>query len=102
MGLYRSVGWNQYVAQPSLLMRALAGSQCVVSAHVGDLLVGLIRCVTDEISVVYIQDVLVDPAYQRRGLGTALMRALESEYAHVRLKVLLTDDTPGCHRSVKP
>ena len=54
----------------------------------------MIRCVTDEISVVYIQDVLVDPAYQRRGLGTALMRALESEYAHVRLKVLLTDDTP--------
>jgi GNAT superfamily N-acetyltransferase len=93
VALYRSVGWTQYTAKPECLMRALAGSQCVLSAHVGEALVGLARCVTDGVSVVYVQDVLVEPGYQRLGVGTSLMKALESEYEHVPLKVLLTDDT---------
>ena len=91
--LYRSVGWTEYAAQPQLLMQALAGSQCVVSVHVDHVLVGLARCVTDSVSVMYVQDVLVDPAYQRHGVGTALMQTLETEYEQVPLKVLLTDDT---------
>ena len=92
--LYRAVGWTQYAADPELLMRAINGSQAVFSAHVGDALVGLLRCVTDSVSVVYIQDLLVDPAHQRKGVGRALMNTVEKTYEDVRLKLLLTDDTP--------
>lgn len=94
LALYRCVGWTQYAAEPEMLMRAIEGSQCVLSAYVDDGLVGLLRCVTDSVSVVYIQDLLVDPAYQRQGVGRRLMDALDHEYRHVRLKLLLTDDTP--------
>lgn len=91
--LYRRVGWTQYAENPDLLMAAIEGCQCVVSAYDGEVLVGLIRCVTDSASVVYIQDLLVDPAYQRQGVGRRLMDVLELEYTHVPLKLLLTDDT---------
>lgn len=92
--LYRAVGWTQYAADPELLMRSIRGSQGVFSAYVDDALVGVLRCVTDSVSVVYIQDLLVDPAHHRKGVGRALMNALEKAFADVRLKLLLTDETP--------
>ena len=39
------------------------------------------------------QDLLVFPRYQRRGIGTALMRAMMERFANVRQFQLLTDDT---------
>ena len=39
------------------------------------------------------QDLLVFPQYQRRGIGAALMRAMMERFANVRQFQLLTDDT---------
>ena len=44
-------------------------------------------------TVVLVQDLLVFPQYQRRGIGTALMRAMMDRFANVRQFQLLTDDT---------
>lgn len=57
--------------------------------------IGLERAVSDFTSIVHVQDVLVDPAHQRRGIGRQLdIRALEP-FAGVRQKVLLRDTEPG-------
>ena len=45
-------------------------------------------------SVLYVQDILVEPGWQRRGVGRALMKAVLERYAHVLQVVLLTDDGP--------
>ena len=55
---------------------------------------GLVRAVGDGASIVFIQDVLVLPEYQRRGIGTALMKAVMARYAGVYQLQLLTDSTP--------
>ncbi|TLN03333.1 GNAT family N-acetyltransferase, partial [bacterium] len=53
---------------------------------------GLARALSDDISIVYIQDILVRPEFQHGGVGRALLQHLLERFAHVRSTVLLTDD----------
>jgi len=96
LALYASVGWTTYADDPDALERAVRQSSLVVCGRSddGDLL-GLVRVVSDDVSIVYVQDLLVAPAVQRRGVGRALMEAVLARYAHVRQRVLITGDEPG-------
>ena len=93
--LYDSVGWSAYTAEPDRLVRALASSLSVFTAWDGGALAGLLRTVGDGETILYIQDLLVSPACQRRGIGRRLVEACLAQYPHVRQKVLLTDHTEG-------
>ena len=51
-----------------MLAAAILGSSFVVTARAdGGALVGLARAVSDEQTICYLQDVLVHPAWRRRG-----------------------------------
>ena len=91
--LYRSVGWSNYYEHPEMLAKSFDHSLCILSAWEEDRLLGLIRAVGDGHSIVFIQDLLVHPDHQRRGVGTALMRELLRRYAHVYQIQLVTDNT---------
>lgn len=96
LGLYAAVGWTAYTRDPPTLRRALRGAHRVLTARGEDgTLVGLARSVSDGATIAYLQDVLVHPAHQRRGLGRALVGALFDTYRDVRQHVLLTDTDPG-------
>ena len=95
LSLYGSVGWGVYTKDAERLVRAIAGSSRVATAREDGRLVGLARVVTDGVSILYLQDVLVEPAQQRTGLGRRLVTALLDEYPDVRQKVLITDDEPA-------
>ncbi len=91
--LYRAVGWHNYHQRPEMLRSAYAHSLCILGAYEADRLVGIIRAVGDGHSIVFIQDILVHPAHQRQGIGTALMRSLLAQYPHVYQIQLSTDNT---------
>ena len=91
--LYASVGWTAYTDAPDVLHRGFERSLLTFAAYEGKTLVGLARAVGDGETVVLMQDLLVFPQYQRRGIGTALMRAMMERFANVRQFQLLTDDT---------
>ena len=95
VALYRSVGWTAYADAPSVLEAALRGSSRVVTARRKGTLVGLARVISDGATICYLQDVLVHPDARRIGIGRDLVEAVLRPYAHVRQKVLLTDDGPG-------
>ena len=94
LALYKSVGWSMYTRDPARLERALTNSLTVLSAYEGKQLVGLIRAVGDGETILFIQDLLVLPEYQRRGIGKQLIEALLARFPEVRQRVLLTDDDP--------
>lgn len=96
--LYESVGWTSYLRWPGLLREAYAASLKTLAAHDGETLAGIIRAVGDGVSILYIQDVIVHPAYQRRGIGTRLMQEMLECYPDVNQVVLLTDDTEETRR----
>ncbi|MEM9564021.1 MAG: GNAT family N-acetyltransferase [Actinomycetota bacterium] len=93
--LYESVNWLRYSTDPDGLARAVDRSTYVVTARDGDgELVGLVRCLTDDVSILHIQDVLVRPERQRQGIGRFLLLVVLQRFRHVRQRVLLTDDEP--------
>ena len=94
LALYQAVGWNMYTRDPKKLERAIAQSLSVLGAYDGDQLVGLIRAVGDGETILFIQDLLVLPSYQRQGIGRHLVDALVDQFPQVRQRVLLTDDQP--------
>jgi GNAT superfamily N-acetyltransferase len=95
LSVYESVGWTVYTREPERVRAALAGSSFVAGAFAGERLVGLVRAISDDATITYVQDLLVHADAQRSGAGRALMAAVAARYAHVRQHVLLTDDEPG-------
>lgn len=93
LALYQSVHWTNYTDHPELLAAAIQHSLNTLGAYCGDQLVGLIRLVGDGFSIIYIQDLLVTPTHQRRGIGRQLIAEVDKLYPHVYQKVLLTDST---------
>ena len=84
--LYKAVGWKNYYEHPQMLQKAYA-------AYENEKLIGIIRAVGDGYSLLFIQDILVYPEYQHKGIGTALMNALLEQYPHVYQIQLATDHT---------
>lgn len=93
--LYASVGWTSYTEDPAALREGYLHSLAVLAAYEDGELLGIIRAVGDGATVVFIQDILVFPEHSRRGVGTALMRAMLEKYRGVRQIQLTTDDDPG-------
>ena len=92
--LYTSVGWSIYAQDPDLLQQAIEASTFVATARDGSDLVGLARCISDNTTIAYLQDVLVRPEQQGGGIGRRLVESCLSRFDHVRQFVLLTDDRP--------
>lgn len=94
LSLYESVGWTNYTARPDMLREAFAHSLLTLGAYEDGKLMGVVRAVGDGYSVVLVQDLLLFPEYQHRGVGTALLRAVLDRFPDVYQLQLLTDDTP--------
>lgn len=101
LALYSSVGWTNYTDRPEMLQNAYQHSLKIYGAYVEEKLVGIIRVVGDGYSVVFIQDLLIYPEYQRKGIGTALLRHVLNEYKDVYQKHLLTENTEKTVRFYK-
>lgn len=95
INLYNRVGWTAYTQNPTKLELAIQNSLLTIAAIDEGKLVGLIRVVGDGVSIIYIQDLLVDPQYQKQGIGSQLVKQVLTRYQSVRQKVLLTIDEPG-------
>lgn len=92
--LYNAVGWLAYTndEQRPKLQRAILNSTYVVTAWNGSQLVGLARCISDDVSIYYLQDILIHPDFQRHGVGRRLLQNCLERFKHVRMQVLMTDD----------
>ena len=92
--LYNSVGWLAYTTdeQKPKLQEAIRNSTYVVTARSSERLIGLARCISDDVSICYLQDILIHPKYQGQGIGRELLANCLERFAHVRMKILLTDD----------
>ena len=93
LSLYSAVGWTAYTSDPDSLKRGFENSLLTLAAYVGGALIGLIRAVGDGATAVLIQDILVHPAHQRRGVGSALVKELLARFGNVRQIQLVTDNT---------
>ena len=71
--LRESVGWNRMekeLSNPNLT------SYCHIAAYEENELIGFIDCVSNGVTDAYIQDLMVKPEYQGKGIGTKLMNMM--------------------------
>lgn len=94
LNLYQSVGWTTYTDIPTMLKAAFEGSILKLAAYEHGQLVGILRAVGDGCSILYIQDLLVKPEYQRKGVGKMLLKTAQERYPSIYQTVLLTESMP--------
>ena len=94
LALYKSVGWVNYTNNLEMLKNAYTHSLMILGAYKNEKLIGIIRVVGDGYSIIYIQDIIVLPEYQRKGVGSLLLKEVLNKYAHVYQKILLTENQP--------
>ncbi|MDO5016460.1 MAG: GNAT family N-acetyltransferase, partial [Eubacteriales bacterium] len=93
VNLYKSAGWSNYSCRQDILKQAYKNSFCVLAAYESDKLLGILRAVGDGLTIIFIQDIIVLPEYQRKGIGTKLLHAVMTKYKDVYQMELLTDNT---------
>src|SRR6266566_4123486 len=79
VALYEANNWSS-ARMPEQLYAGLRDSHSLISAWVGEKLVGLGNAISDGHLVVYYPHLIVLPEYQRRGIGTEIMRRLMARY----------------------
>ena len=95
LSLYEAVGWTNYTARPERLLAGYMGSLAAWGAFAREKLVGVVRVVGDGATIVFVQDLVVAPSHQRRGIGSQLMCAVSERFSDVYQMELLTDDGSG-------
>ena len=68
--LRESIGWNRMENE---YKNPLLTSYYHIAVYEKEVLIGYIDCVSNGVTDAYIQDLMVHPDYQRRGVGTELM-----------------------------
>ncbi|MDF0480206.1 GNAT family N-acetyltransferase [Vagococcus sp. PNs007] len=91
--LYSSVGYATCTEDLDKLTRALSKSLIVITAWHNTTPVGLIRAVGDGETILYIQEILVDPSNQNKGIGTQLLTEVLDAYPDAEQHVLLKEAT---------
>ena len=89
--LFLSVEWlsGNY---PDELVVAMRNSGSVFTAWDEDKLIGLINALDDGIMTAYVHYLLVNPAYQGKGIGRKLIRQITEKYKDYLRIVLITYD----------
>lgn len=75
--IFDAVGWGR--RNPTNLQQAFQKSTCVRIAYENEKIVGFGRTVDDGQYYALIVDLLVDPEYQRQGIGTAILQGLKDD-----------------------
>jgi len=75
-GLREKIGWGQ--TNLEMARTSLANSLFHVSIRHQEVLIAMGRVVGDGAMFFYIQDVIVDPDYQKQGLGHIIMENIET------------------------
>ncbi len=89
--IYRKESWNAYLKDDEKLIRAFDKSLYTMGAFDDCKLIGLIRCVGDGEHILVVQDLIVDPKYQKHGIGTYLFKTILQKYSEVRMFIVITD-----------
>ena len=84
--IYALEGWTAYLNSDEKLINAFDNSLYCLGAFDGDKLVGFIRCVGDGEHILLVQDLIVDKAYQKQGIGRRIVETLEQDEFFLRAR----------------
>jgi ribosomal protein S18 acetylase RimI-like enzyme len=78
------------VAEPETIRGMLEHAEVIITARIGERLVGISRAITDSSFCTYLSDLAVDQDYQRRGIGKELIRLTHEAAGFNTMLILLS------------
>lgn len=84
LNIRAQVGWKELKKEQAA--RALENSIHIVGAYDGDKLVGMGRIVGDGAVICYVQDLIVAPDSQHKGIGSMILNALVQYVESLRIE----------------
>jgi len=88
--IYTLNKWSS-AQRPELLYSALTHSHSLISAWVNGKMVGIANAISDGYLVVYYPHMVVHPEFQGKGIGTAMLEALQKIYGGFHQQMLTAD-----------
>ncbi|GCD13284.1 GNAT family N-acetyltransferase [Clostridium tagluense] len=89
--LYEKEGWMTFIERSDEGLEAWKNSTITLVAVEGELVVGLVRALTDGKITTYIAEIIVDINYRAKDIGKALIDVCHNLYPHTRLDLLSTE-----------
>ncbi len=97
--VFQSSGINRPVEDLSRIRRMLNNANLLVSAWHDQTLVGLVRALSDFSYCCYISDIAVSRQYQRKGIGTGMVRVLRDQLSEeVMVLLIATEDAMNYYK----
>ena len=97
--LFLSVEWSSGHF-PDKLAAAMKNYGTVITAWDGEKLVGLVSTMDDGVMTAYIHYMLVDPEYQGKGIGKALLEMTKEKYKdYLRIVLISYNKQTGFYES---
>ncbi|MEL6651069.1 MAG: GNAT family N-acetyltransferase [Bacteroidota bacterium] len=90
LDLYLANDWSS-AKKPEKLLPALRDSHSLISAWIGERLVGLGNAISDGHLVVYYPHLLVHPDYQGKGIGKLILGRMQEIYGEFHMQMLTAD-----------
>ena len=94
--VFKSVGWANNISEDNLHLAIMQSSHVVTAWHNGEI-VGLIRSMDDNIWSANIDCLIVNPKYQKMGIGKALVNLLLDELKHIHYITV----APNEHKNIE-
>ena len=88
--LYRRSGINRPFSDLNRIHKMIENSNLIFGAWDGQKLVGIARALTDFSYACYLSDLAVDQAYQRKGIGTELIRLTQKAAGEESMLLLIS------------
>jgi N-acetylglutamate synthase-like GNAT family acetyltransferase len=97
--LFLSTGWNdQYKFTKVDILKSISNSWFTVCAYVENDLVGFGRVISDGVHHAFVVDIIVDPDYQRHGIGKRIVERLIEKCKESKIRdiqAFSTEETAG-------
>ena len=94
--VFKSVGWANDISEDNLHLAILQSSHIVTAWHNGEI-IGLIRSMDDNIWSANIDCLIVNPKYQKMGIGKTLVNLLLDELKHIHCITV----APNEHKNIE-
>lgn len=101
--LFDSVGWVRSPETPEMrrfFNAPFLNSTLVVSAWENDRLIGAVRVLSDKIIRSVIFDLVVDPEFQKRGIGRELLKRCIAHFPGTEWFVQTSEDVKGFYQKL--
>ena len=91
--LYSDAGLPRPISDPARIQAMYENSDLIITAWMGEQLIGICRCITDWVWACYLSDLAICPEFKQKGIGKQLINITQENVGEQTMILLLSVPT---------